>query len=284
MKGLGDSIYQRAAVRALARTSIVSVATPWPELYQDLGVDLRPSGTTLRTQAKNESRPRTWSPARRGSRNVRASYSAEIRNGSSIRRAIEASVGVTTEGRLELPRFEAPACTPATPFVVVRPLTVRTEWTNTARNAEPEQLDQVVAWIRALGYQVVSVADVDDKVERLVAPVEADLRLENGELPVEQLLGLVAAASAVVGGVGWIVPACQAFDVPAFVLLGGNGAHNGIRQLVDERDRPTRTGFAVPDRFCVCSRMDHACDKRNTNLEAQFGEWQREQLPRRGAR
>lgn len=284
MKGLGDNLYQRAIVRGAIKRYEVWLATPWPQIYQDMDVRLVRTGTVLRTQRKNEERGFPWQQLPRRALRARVHYSDVLRTGKSILQAMEVSSGQEAVTPLDLLAFPTPELVSRGPYVVVRPATVRTEWANAARNPEPGQLAKVVTWVRALGYHVVSVADIAAPHEVLVEDeLPADQRFERGELTVEQLLGLVRGAAAVVGPVGWIVPASLAYGVPAFIVLGGHGAYNSPHHLVDSRLDGSRFGWGMPDRHCVCMDMGHRCDKQNSRLREQFDAWASTMLPGRRA-
>ena len=94
-----------------------------------------------------------------------------------------------------------------------------------------------------------------------------------GELSTMQALGLVARADVVVGGVGWIVPAALAAKRPAFIVLGGQGGHNGPHVILDDRVDSLRIGFATPDRYCLCADKQHNCAKEISDLSEQFEAW-----------
>lgn len=287
MKGFGDNLYQRPFVRELARGHIVILRTPWPQLYGDLaGVTVARTETDLRTQRKNEDRFRPLyaageralhklSRARPDLAARRISYIKDLGPlEGSVWVGMTRSVGCAPMTGMDLPPLpESPVVTDR-PICVVRPVTVRSEWMNEARNPLPEHVADVARWLRAEGMYVVSVADLQDGEEVALDPLpEADLRFHAGELEPLQLLALVGGAAAVVGGVGWIVPAAIAAHVPAFVVLGGQGGHNAPDRITDASMAVDLIGWGVPDEFCRCSSMRHACSKRNTRLRAQFDEW-----------
>lgn len=279
MQGLGDNVYQRAYVRTLAaRGDSIYLATPWPELYDDLGANFLFRATRLRTQDKNLSRQTgaRWSqrpPA--ADRTFRVRYgSAAFRQGGSIPCAMEAGFGVAPAG-WDLPPF--PRFRRDRPIAVVRPVTERAEWHNPARNPLPEYVNSVAADLMAT-HHVISVADLVDGQEWLVGEAPpAHERFERGELRVSLLLGLIQSAAVVVGGVGWIVPACIAARTPLFVIHGGHGGHNARERITDLRMDLSHVRFAEPDRFCRCESMRHdACDKRNTRIAEQWTSFRRE--------
>lgn len=263
MRGLGDSIYSRAFIKALPGKLYVD--TPWPELLTDLpNVHFIRPQTTLRTQAKNIARHNSWTmpPTRQPTRQIR--YGAE-----GIINGMMASFGVMP-GEFDLPSL--PPSPEQGKYVVVRPATVRSEWRADTRNPNPEYIAWAAAEAMRRGYRVISVADLADNVEWVVEPLPpADVRYHKGELPVEQLLSLVANASAVIGGIGWLVPAALAAKVPAWVICGGQGGYNAP-ELITPKGQSNIT-FAVPDNFCRCRLKQHNCDKRISDYDSKLTDW-----------
>lgn len=272
MGGLGDNVYQRPLVAHLATTRDVWISTPYPELYEDLPV--RPvlwAGLGLRCQGKNMRRQpsSTWSrpPARCDRAQVLYALAALE---TSIVSEMERRVGTRAEPfRFDLPDFGSPPLAP--PYAVVRPVSVRREWENTARNPDPSYVSRAAAMLREAGYRVVCVADLDERQERLVGELpEADRYWIRGELSTRELMALVASASVVVGGVGWIVPTALAYRTPAVIIGGGLGAHNAPHLLVDRRIDGSRMRFLLPEPYCTCRDKAHACPKTIPDFESRF--------------
>lgn len=264
MLGLGDNIYQRAFIKALP--GVVHLQTPWPELYRDLPAVLpvRPD-TKLRTQRKNIHRCHSWHRMPRG-HVVRVAY-----GGEGIIPGMAKRFGVWPR-QFDLPDF-GPSPVQGR-YVVVRPVTLRSEWRADARNPLPEYVAAAAAEMRHRGYQVVSVADLACGQEWALEPLPAaDVTYHGGELPVEQLLALIQGAAAVIGGVGWIVPACIAAGVPAWIVCGGQGGYNAPELITSRQMDLSRIAFAVPDSFCCCKQREHNCDKRISNYDARFAAW-----------
>jgi len=262
MRGLGDNLYQRAFIKALPKP--VYLDTPWPEIYRDItGVHFIRPQTNLRTQAKNIARHTTWTmpPTRHPTRQIR--YGAE-----GIIPGMIASFGVMP-GEFDLPPL--PPSPVEGKYVVVRPATVRSEWRADTRNPASLYIDLAARMASERGYKVISVADLVEGVE-WVQDYEpyADVKYHKGELPVEQLLALVKGAAAVIGGIGWIVPAALAARVPAWIICGGQGGFNSPEQICPAGSTIT---FAVPDNFCRCKLKQHTCDKRISNYDAKLTEW-----------
>lgn len=262
MKGLGDNVYQRAFIKALPKP--VYLDTPWPELFRDLpDVHFIRPQTNLRTQAKNIARHADWvlPPGRQPTRQIR--YGAE-----GIIRGMTVTFGVMP-GEFDLPPL--PPSPETGPYVVVRPATVRSEWRADTRNPDPDYIDWAARWARGRGYKVISVADLVEGAEWPVEPLPlADVQYHKGELPVEQLLALVKGAAAVIGGIGWIVPACLAAKVPAWIICGGQGGFNAPELICPAGSTIT---FAVPDNFCRCKLKQHNCDKRISDYGAKLAQW-----------
>jgi hypothetical protein len=263
MRGLGDSIYSRAFIKALPGELYVD--TPWPEILKDLpNVHFLRPQTTLRTQAKNIARHADWvmPPTRQPTRQIR--YGAE-----GIIPGMTACFGVAP-GAFDLPPL--PPSLETGKYVVVRPATVRSEWRADTRNPDPWYIALAALEAVKRGYKVICVADLVDGVEWLAGdhPPPADVYYLKGELPVEQLLSLVANASAVIGGIGWLVPAALAAKVPAWIICGGQGGFNSPELICPSGSTIT---FAVPDNFCLCRAKQHNCDKRISDYDSKLAQW-----------
>jgi hypothetical protein len=256
MQGLGDNIYQRAILTQI-RTRVY-LSTAWPQIYADLGhITAVPSGTNLRTQAKNERRGgyagssihRQWKPW-------------HYRQGpESILESLAAGLGLTVP-RFEMsaPAYEGPEI--GRPYIVVRPVCLRKEWKSDSRNPLPGYVAEAVEALRE-DFTIVSVADLQDGQEWALDPLpKADIVYHRGELSVERLLGLVRGAAGLVGGVGWIVPAALAYRIPLFLIYGGWGYSNGPHRLFGPGVDRSFVEEAMPDVFCNCNSNSHACDKR----------------------
>lgn len=268
-RGLGDNIYERAFIKQLPKP--VYLDTPWPEIHAGIdGVHFIRPQTTLRTQAKNIARHADWvmPPGRQPARHIR--YGAE-----GIIPGMTASFGVMP-GEFDLPPL--PPSPEQGKYVVVRPATVRSEWRADTRNPDPHYIHLATLEAMSRGYKVISVADLQEGAEWIVGmPPLVHVRYHKGELPVEQLLSLVANASAVIGGIGWLVPAALAAKVPAWIICGGQGGYNAP-ELITPKGQSNIT-FAVPDNFCRCRLKQHGCDKRISDYDAKLAQWADRLLP-----
>lgn len=270
MFGLGDGLYQRAFIKAMPKPLYLS--TPWPILYSDIpGVHCVRPQTNLRTQAKNIARHSSWlmPPAKQPARYIR--YGTE-----GIIPGMIASFGV-------IPcEFDLPPLPPSPEtgkYVVVRPATVRSEWRADTRNPDPHYINVAAHYAYHQGYRIISVADLQEGQEWLVGEMDypTDACYHKGELPVEQLLALVANASAVIGGIGWLVPAALSAKVPAWIICGGQGGYNAP-ELITPKGQSNIT-FAVPDNFCRCRLKIHSCDKRISDYDSKLTTWAERAIP-----
>lgn len=263
MRGLGDAIYSRAFIKQLKGS--VCYETPWPELVNDLpNVQCARPVTNLRTQQKNIKRQTQWINKPRHGTQLNIAYGGEgILQGMT--KAFRVAPGV-----MDLPPLPK-SVGPDVPYVVVRPVTLRTEWMAVSRNPEPDYVALASAEAARRGYTVISVADLEFGKEFIVGEAPpAHLEYHQGQLDVMQLLALLAGASAVIGGVGWIVPACIAAKVPAWIVCGGQGGFNAPELICPPN---TTVSFSVPDNFCRCKNKDHNCDKRITGYAEKFARW-----------
>lgn len=277
MWGLGDNIFQRPFVRAAAAQYEVWLETPWPELYADLDIRFVRRERKLRTQQKNMARQGAdrWSRPL-PMREMTVSYASHLA-ATSVIRGMEHRWSNFRVG-FDPALFDLPDMGPAPvqfdrPIAVVRPVTVRSEWRNEARNPRPEYVAAIAAELMAT-HTVVAIADLAPGHEWVVGePPPAHRYFVHGELSVCELLALVRDADIVIGGGGWIVPAALALKVNTFIVLGGHGAHNAPEKITDPRLDLSRIGFAYPEHFCQCTNMLHDCDKVIADPVGQFYRW-----------
>jgi len=261
MKGLGDNIYQRAFIKKMGK---VWIDTPWPEIYEDLPVKFVSTRTTLRTQNKNISKqPRDRFDRFPGGPMKSVSYgSMPIMKGLELKFKFQPA-------ELDLPDYdESPV---EGDYVVIRPVTLRREWQAETRNPLPEYIEQSAQILMEQGIKVVSVADLEDGEEWIVGNEPySDVKFHKGELSVKQLLALIKNAKLVIGGIGWIVPACIAYKTPAWIVCGGNGAWNHPNQITSEQMDLSSIDFIFPDNYCMCASKAHNCDKKITGYRDKF--------------
>ena len=271
--GLGDNIYQRPFIKALAKTHDLYLQTPWPQLYSDLPVKFIRQDTILRTQSKNLQRQDLQSKFVNIVEHIPTIEPRYV--GEDLKRGINMVEGLAKAYKVEpetfdLPKFKTIKLNTKKPICVIRPATIRNEWIAASRNPDPEYLLKASRILKE-HYYIISVADLDNRNEIGVEPLpEAHLYLNQGELNMEEMLGLIQKADLVVGGVGFIVPACIASNTKLFCIFGGNGGYNSPEIITDKRMDLSNVYFAVPDNFCKCTSAIHNCDKRISNFEEKL--------------
>lgn len=269
MYGIGDNIYQRAFVREIKER--VYLRTCWPQLYSDLPNVFPVKGNTrLRTQKKNLCRiqANTWHQAPAlPAKNI--GYGNTAFKKGSILDAMGKGFGVIPKV-FDIPPFDGPELTK--PYAAIRPATVRKEWANIARNPLPEYISIAAQILKSHGFNVVSVADLQDDAEWADQMPVCDLAYNHGELPFKRLMGLIQGAAVVVGGVGWIVPAAIAAGVPLITILGGQGGHNAPEKITGPPMDLSKARWIYPDNYCRCSDMLHQCDKEISYFDFKFRE------------
>lgn len=269
LKGLGDNIYQRAFVKALKKP--VYIQTPWPELYRDIpDVHFVYDDTVLRTQKKNV---------------IQQDQSIWVNTPNIPPTQIIYYKKNIVEGMRECfgidhVEFDLPVTKPCLSHLtankkiaLLRPVTLRKEWKAGARNPDPDYLYKASCILRDHGYFIISVADLAIGEEWLIGekPV-ADVEFNYGELFVDNLLHLVQKADIVVGGIGWIVPAGIAAKVKTYVICGG-GCYNHPSYLIGGGADLKKIRFEIPDDYCMCVDMNHACNKVITGFGDKFNNW-----------
>jgi len=281
---MGDNLYARPFMRAAASKYEIWLDTPWPELFEDLDIKFVRGYRKLRTQTDNIA----LQPDDRWSRPPPAIREYVLNYGniaaSSIIQSLEkrwyVRLGVEFDPKLfSLPDMGPSPVKSERPIAVIRPVTLRTEWCNPARNPKPEYIYALAEELMAT-HTVVAVASLAEGQEWAVGNLPpAHHHFLHGELPIRELLALVRDADIAVGGVGWIVPASLALRTRLFVVLGGHGGHNAPEKITDPRLDLTRIGFAMPEDYCRCTHMPHKCEKTIIDPVGQFTHWYRS-LPR----
>lgn len=281
MQGIGDNIFQRPFVKALARRgNQVWIKTSLPEFYADIpGIHFVKSNTTLRTQQKNESRTELCfenAPTGVFIRKKIFYGNTELQKPGGIFAHGRIAFGVQPE-KLDLPSWKLPdiGIRDGMKIALIRPTTERKEWHHSARGPLNAHVSEVAMMLREKGYFCISVADLQPGHEWI--PDEdpfADLKLHRGELTITQLMALVERADIVVSGSCLISQASFAYRRPLIFLGGGCGGSNHHTKVTDESLMDlSRCLFLYPDKYCMCQLMKHNCDKRISNLREKVKGW-----------
>jgi len=276
MQGMGDTIYQRPFIKALAKKyTRVYVETSWPEFLEDLdGVYFIKSETSLRTQSKNVANQDNtkWVLQPKGVKTLTINYGRREIQTLSIPEAMVEQFGVEPNV-WDLPVTQKSPVTKRK-YAVIRPVTARSEWLNVARNCDPKYIVEASKILKEQGYTIVSVADLEEDKEWIVGQEPySDIKFHKGELKIKDLVALTAKASVVVSAVGFMVPMTMALGTPYICIHGGNGGHNSSGKICNEiLPINNKISWIEPDNFCMCTSMKHECNKTISNFEEAFRE------------
>tara|TARA_R110000803_G_scaffold90465_1_gene157867 strand:- start:14915 stop:15832 length:918 start_codon:yes stop_codon:yes gene_type:complete len=278
-QGWGDTLYQRPIIKALlAKHSSLIVETPIPQFFADIDVTFTLPAFRYRTQEllvkQLDEKAFEWQSPPNGLPIQLAHYERDFRKGLTVFEALERSGNVTITDfdlRMEIPELGEAKKSLSLPkeFVIVKPLTLRKEWSNPSRNCEMESIRTVVKVCKSLGIATVACASTG-LGERLVDhDLRCDIEVTDGSVGFFEWMALGQRAIATVGGVGNILPVGMVTGANTFVISGG---YQDPRQLVDSRFdyvMETSNGFwhgqrifvHTPPQSCNCFNHNHECKK-----------------------
>ncbi len=281
-EGLGDNLYQRPYVLALAKTRPVYVWTPWPELYQGYPnvFFVKPDGIGLRTQWDHiqEVPEHVWSTPPANARHVildreecivhNTTFLGEFDRQLPEVKEIDFEFKVPQEWKDAALRYLPPVLA-GRPFCLVKPPVLRDQWTCPARNPNHKAFRLAIARMRLMtGLPMIAVANL---VEDAGKPREwldgdysdsVDYAILRG-MPLPHLIGLFKLASCVICSPSYALPLGVAVRTPTFVVYGGHLAH---KTIYDERMGGI-IGHVAPEPFCECNM--NKCPKCSTQ-EGKF--------------
>jgi hypothetical protein len=272
---LGDAFYARPFVReAIRRFGDVYVQTSWPWVFSDLAVKptKRVGGLAVQAHHGELVSAEVWHPEPPTAKRIPLRYRwNHLKAHSAIRDMEERSrIGL---GRVNV-RLGHPPLPPsplAGEYAVIRPPAARLDYPGPAREPDPAYLAEAADALHARGLKVVTVGAWLPGLEEPSGAVYADVRYENGELPLPDLCALVAGASVVVSGPCWLLPFALAANVPMVLIAGGCGTRNSPRALVDHRIDTGLITWLKPDRYCMCGRRLHNCPKEISDFTEKLG-------------
>lgn len=274
--GLGDNLYMRPFVNRMAeRDRDMWVETPWPEMYwnQPTFRFIQPS-PPLRTQRFNiENQPAgTWStaPGIHRADPLRLSYHDSPRG---VRRGGNVIEGLASMTGIESIEFHLPASLvwrrrahdlrlpvdSGKRLCLVRPPTIRKEWSCPSRNPAPEIIPRLMDEFRdafhfvGVGWLQAGEEEIDGGGYRF------DSEFLHGELHWTTIHALMQEFNvAVLATPSFMLPMVCAAGAEAFIVFGG---HMSPRQLFDPRMGLERVEHYAPHPPCECQNKNHECNK-----------------------
>ena len=273
--GVGDGVYQLPALAGDSEIVYLETTTPW--LYHHLEhvrcVEHREARNDAHSPAVRSALGRyEFHPAPEG---VVATWARSITRDDLDARPDRAIAWARLAGRRVVHRPEPilpidPAwITPRVkqliaggPFGVLRPSTIREEWSCESRNPQSGALATAVEQARRCGLRrwIAAGAVLGDR-EHLSDPVPECVyeRLLDGELTLEEVAALLVHAELIVTPVCYVLPLAQALGLgPRTVALFGGyiPPDRIVTRLLG--DPPASV---VPSPFCSCYVVNHACEK-----------------------
>lgn len=271
--GLGDAFFARPFVRqVLARYKDVYVDTSWPWVFSDLPVKptKRQNGLKVQVHHGDLVPQSTWHEPPPEHTTVSLRYRwAHLRTRSVIREMEEVS-GITLGPRVAFGHPPLPSSRLSGAYAILRPPAVRVDYPAPSREPDPAYLAKAALMLKARGLRVVTVGHWLPGLEEPSGAVDADVRFENGELPLPDLCALVASASVIVAGPCWLLPFALATHVPMVLIAGGCGQRNGEKALVDRRINSSQLRWLQPDDYCMCGTRMHACPKQIKDFDRKL--------------
>ena len=281
-RGIGDTIHQRGPVKELICQGYeVYLETPGWVVFWDLldkGLKLIHMPTGLHAQRRQIERERgTYSWHQKPSKialSKRIYYNkAEIDRYGSIAQAMFPACGlpvpdkpdftlpVKPEWRERAKQLIATWPLNGKPLLIHRPNTIRPEWMARVRNPDPRAYDELFKILRETFF-VVSVGFLQGGVEWIEGPEQnADVKLHNGELATEDLIGLWAEANLVYSTAGFAPVMAQAVGTPSITVYGGSECW----QITERAGEHLVPSLGIdPDRPCTCFniRCSRNCNKQ----------------------
>jgi len=267
MVGIGDNLYARPFVRAIAEQTDtqVSLMTGFPQLFEDI-----PRIRMVRAQTSIpyvQDNIRFWGETHdwRGAPRIDGKESPKMEP-TFISYDPNDPANVTDQIARMFPirryYFDLPPPNEDTlrmsvlrtlyreRYVVVRPVVVREGFGTTARNALPGYIYAATEQLKAAGIKTVSVANFNAN-ETGVAPLpQADVTLNEGELNIPELIHLFRNSAGVVSGPGFAMPMAVAARVPLLAVWGARGALDNPGRIFHPKMKLDSVINAIPANFC----------------------------------
>jgi len=268
MNGLGDTIYEIGAVELLVQkySANVYIPTSWPQLWKyskfsDNIFPIRPPHHNLRTQCKNMKKYDDLFfnlPDKIHRHITQLSYSTYRNLNMPYYQGLCKSINVEhSDYHLDLRMPEVQKQN----IAIIRPSTIRTEWSVPARSARQKYIQLVIDYLEEIGIETWVLADVDDVNEKYqeFRPMDASKYIERGEMSIDEIIQTVLSSKILISGVGWAAPFSMAWKIPAIIIHGGMGGFNHSDFIhAPGAGSPIHI---LPDKYCMCKNKNHACDK-----------------------
>jgi ADP-heptose:LPS heptosyltransferase len=280
-EGIGDCLYTRPFIKILAKTNQIYIDTVLPKLFSDIPnvKFIKHEAATYRTQQKqllNDDTKYVNLP-KKIDKYYEPQYGGKELMSDSIISTFYRQLQIPFSEKLDwsLPDFSDKfnlLIPTDKKIAIIRPHTIRKEWEVSTRGANPNYIAWCCKILNEAGYFTIAIADLQKGEEVLADGVDvpAQLKLYKGELGIYGTLELIKRADLVVGGSGFIIPACASAQTPLFLILGGRLAYDGISKTLHPSMDLNKIHYANPANPCKCTLNKHDCDKRIYDLDVKF--------------
>jgi hypothetical protein len=263
MYGLGDNFYMipvvREAIKKWKNRAPLILRTPWPQLWRSQFIKeellLAPTGTSLRTQLKNEHASREYYDMSFSKAILKFDYCRFHGKGDSVWEGLQKSLNVKGPYHLSLKDHEW-VDNMKTKTAIIRPCTLREEWSAPSRNCKPKYIQYAIDQLNEMGYNTIVIADIEKGKEKYEGgrPKRAHIYYEKGQLSLMDMMYLFSTCSIAVGPVGFIVPMSIAIGTPSVILHGGAGGWNAPNLIqAPGRGKPIHV---TPTNHCLCKNIN----------------------------
>ncbi len=269
--GLGDQVYLHAVLRELRGEHEVWVDTPWPALWEDIGVHpvkMGLCGLAAQDRERQRAPENVWTTPPVTALCYHTSYLA---TSTSIVEALRFGVGMQEDVlqrkidfRLRVPPHWFPRGFPPGDFVLFRPPSIRSVGTYLSRTPHVNVMRRVLRRLVDRGCHLIVIGDLapayewleDDALLTGCPDVQCYLR---GELQCTEIAALAQAANLVVTSPCFLLPLSLSVGANVLCVYGG---HYPPSMLIPRTAgvKPLYTELA-PEPFCNCRDPLHVCWK-----------------------
>lgn len=143
---------------------------------------------------------------------------------------------------------------------IIRPPTVRKEWTNYSRTPKKEYFQLLIDKYKNDYFFITLSNNKKDKEWFDGGKLNGiDKRYDHGELPITTLFGLVKIANMIITPPDFFSILAIATKTKCFCIFGGCAKPDAI---FDENMGLDNFRWVTPEPFCNCMRMNHKCHKK----------------------
>ena len=269
--GIGDNIWQRPFVKDMAgKVDEFYIETYTPQIYWDIPnvkfIKPEKHKFEMHWNIVNSLPTETWSEIPSNAKMLRKpAYWSGFKFGLTIPQQFE-DLWDTETYNLEFPvkdewteegrNIVQNLNTKGKKICVIHFPTKRPEWQCPARDPKPEYMQLIIDRYKD-EYFFISLADLRNE-EFYYTPQNIDKEFHQGELSLEQIIGVVKNADMIVSGNCYLFALGLAIGTKTFYIGGGT---QDVKLFMDSRMDLSKMAYVQPEPFCGCFQNDHNCNK-----------------------